>query len=101
VTTPEHLAEERPEVDPLFLGLARPVMFLGVPRPYFLACITVVTMLFLHTSLLTYLFFLPLHVFGYLASLSDPRRLEVWLACFAKTRRTPNRDFWGADSYQP
>jgi len=88
--------------DPVFLGLTRPAMFLGVTQGFCVINVFVCMVAFLATSSFTALFVgAPLfHGLGYLVCLKDPRTFDVWSAK-GKCLRCRNRRYWRANSYDP
>ncbi|TGN68312.1 type IV secretion system protein VirB3 [Paracoccus liaowanqingii] len=87
---------------PLFLGLIRPARVMGLPMFYFviwsmgsvLAFVWVQSFWTLTFTALTYPAF-------WLAAEWDPYFFDVVTVVSKKTRRTTNREQWGADSYEP
>jgi type IV secretion system protein VirB3 len=88
--------------DPLFLGVTRPALALGVPYSALLVNAFVTMELFLSTrNLLCLLICLPLHGLAWLACLAEPRFFEL-LAVWGRIRaRGGNRGRrpWSARSY--
>lgn len=87
---------------PLFLGLIRPPRHLGLPLLYSAVWIVGSVILVLWAaswwSLLLALIAYPAM---WLAAEWDPHFLDVITTVSKRTRRTKNRDYWGADSYEP
>lgn len=90
------------QTDPVFLGLTRPAMLLGVTQSFFVINAVLCMVAFLATnSFLPLLVGAPLlHGIGMLACLRDARTFDIW---FAKARFLAclNRSFWRANSYDP
>ena len=88
--------------DPMFLGLTRPAMLLGVTQSFFVINAAVCMIAFLGTGSFVPLFVgAPLlHGIGYLACLRDARTFDIW---FVKARflKCLNRVIWRANSYDP
>jgi type IV secretory pathway VirB3-like protein len=84
---------------PLFTGMTRPAMFLGVPLQFFILslfpciCIFIVSEQFL----MTLAAFALLYTVGFLAALKDERFLEIGLGLLHV--RCPNKTFWSCNSY--
>jgi len=89
-------------VDPLFLGMTRPPMALGVTFSSFVLNVVATTIAFLAASdLRAFLLFVPIHGLAYLLCLRDPRIFELLFVRAAKTPPIPNSGFWRAKSYAP
>ena len=88
--------------DPVFLGLTRPAMLLGVTQSFFVINAVVCMVGFLGTnSFLPLLVGAPLlHGIGVLACRRDARTFDIW---FVKARflKCLNRGLWRANSYDP
>lgn len=90
-------------LDPLFVGLTRPAMVLGVPYGAFITEVLAVAMIFLTTgSPLYILLALPIHGVMYLLSAHDPgmfASIFLWMQTIGRCR---NKAFWGdAASFSP
>ena len=98
------MAEQPAElrVDPVFLGMTRPPMALGVTFSSFVLNVVATTIAFLATSdLRAFLLFFPVHGLAYLLCLRDPRIFDLLFVRAAKTPPIPNAGFWRAKSYAP
>ena len=96
------LDDEKVEMDPLFLGMTRPPMFMGVTYTFFVINGMVTTIAFLAlNNLFAFLIGLPVHLIGFLLCLKDPRIFDIWRVRLFKTPMTRNRSFWSANSYSP
>ncbi len=96
------MSDEAVEIDPVFLAMTRPPMFMGVTYTFFVLNGTITTMVFLAANnLLAFLAGIPVHFIGYLLCLKDPRIFDVWRVRLLKTPITRNRRFWNANSYRP
>ena len=94
--------DENVEMDPLFLGMTRPPMVLGVTYTFFVINGMVTTIAFLAlNNLFAFLIGIPVHIIGYLLCLKDPRIFDIWRVRLLKTPMTRNRGFWKANSYIP
>ena len=87
----------RLQADPLFQGLARPTMIMGVSYMYFVlnGIISIIT--FINTQNFIILFFVfPLvHGVGYLICLKEPRAIELMMLRASKGTKCLNRRFHG------
>lgn len=94
--------DEKVEIDPLFLGMTRPPMVMGVTYSFFVINGMVTTISFLAlNNLFAFLVGIPVHIVGYLLCLKDPRMFDIWRVRLLKTPMTRNRRFWSANSYSP
>ena len=94
--------DENVEMDPLFLGMTRPPMVMGVTYTFFVinGMVTTITFLALN-NLFAFLVGIPVHIIGYLLCLKDPRIFDIWRVRLLKTPVTRNRSFWRTNSYSP
>lgn len=70
----------RLRADPLFLGLARPEMVMGVSYGYFVLNAMITMILYIDTkSFLAFIIGIILHIFGYLLCMREPRSVELWM----------------------
>jgi len=94
--------DESVNVDPLFVGLTRPTMVLGVQFEAFVINGMLTAIVFLATgNPLWLLVGLPIHGIAYVISLNEPRQfslLFLWLTSKSKCR---NRGYWKVNSYSP
>jgi type IV secretion system protein VirB3 len=91
-----------PSCDPLFLGLTRPTMILGVSLNFFVLNLLVSTTLFLmQNSIKSYLMSVVFHGIGYLMSSKDARFIEVFLMKMQRFNLCPNKSYYGSNSYLP
>ncbi len=86
---------------PLFVALTRPPMLFGVTLDY-LACIviTVLCHFLLLNQLVVLLFYIPLHVLGYIACRVDCHIFRL-LAKHLYCRRFAQGKCWGSQTYEP
>ncbi len=90
--------------DPLFQGLTRPTMILGVSYMFFVvnAMINMITFINVQSFKLTLVLALGVHLAGYLICLKEPRAIELFLLKLSKGFRCMNRGFHGyTNSYDP
>jgi len=101
------MEEDAAEIDPLFIGMTRPPMMLGVPLEFFalnfiLFGVGMVMFLSLTGKALFFcILILPLHAIGYIATEKDPQWMRVWLVKLQKCLPTQNRGFWKTNSFKP
>ena len=86
---------DRLKADPLFQGLARPPMALGVSYMYFLVNATISMLSFIWTGNFLVLFVLAplIHGIGYLICMNEPRAIELFMLKMSKGLRCVNRKF--------
>jgi type IV secretion system protein VirB3 len=89
------------QADPLFVGLTRPTMFLGVSFLFVVANFFVNVIIFIQTSNFIYLFVcLPgIHMIGYIICFKEPLFLELFFVRSSKCNKCRNKIFHGANSY--
>ncbi len=78
----------RLQSDPLFQGLTRPTMILGVSYMYFVINAVICTVAFINTQSFTIVIpaALTTHLIGYLICLKEPRAMELIKVRLKKTR---------------
>lgn len=83
----------RLRTDPLFLGLARPPMILGVSFMYFVLNALITVVIFINSrNFLALLVMGPIiHAFGYLLCMREARAVELWILKCKYGFRTLNR----------
>ena len=85
----------------VFVALTRPQMFAGVTFPFFIINAIVALELFL---LFKSFWVLPvavlLHIAGMLASLREPRIVDLWLTRVSRCPRVRNHRLWRCNSYR-
>lgn len=99
--------EEQIDIDPLFAGMTRPPIVMGVPMEFFginfiVFGIGMIAFLSLPGK---FAFFLcvciPLHVLGYIATEKEPHWMNIYLVKATKCGPVQNKRFWKTNSYQP
>lgn len=89
----------RLQADPLFQGLTRPAMIMGVSYLYFVLNACCCLLVFIQTTDMLVLFLIApvIHGVGYLICLKEPRTIElVMVKCSTCMRVNPlNRRFYG------
>jgi type IV secretion system protein VirB3 len=94
----------RLQSDPLFQGLTRPTMILGVSYMYFVinAVISMVTFINMQSFKMVLIVAPAVHLIGYLICLKEPRAIELFILKVNKGFRCLNRGFHGyTNSYDP
>lgn len=88
--------------DPLFVALTRPQMFAGVTYTFFIINAVLATELFLiFRTPWVLLAAVLVHGIGVLASLNEPRIVDLWIMRLSRCPRIPNYRFWRCNSYRP
>ena len=88
--------------DTLFIALTRPQMFAGVTYSFFVINAVLAVELFLiFGSFWVLLAALAIHVAGMVASLHEPRIVDLWLTRVRTCPRIKNYAFWRCNSYRP
>lgn len=79
------------QADPLFQGLTRPAMIMGVSYLYFVINSILNLVFFINTSNFLILFVSApiIHVIGYLICLKEPRSIELLMIKTSKTWKIP------------
>jgi type IV secretion system protein VirB3 len=94
----------RLQSDPLFQGLTRPTMIMGVSYMYFVINAIVCMITFINTQDFKILLMVaPLtHLLGFLICLKEPRAIELFLIKMQKGYKCVNRGYHGfTNSYDP
>ena len=86
---------------PIFAGMTRPPMFLGITIDYLMSTALFVVMLFMLFNSATFLIlYIPLHILGWIGCKLDPNFFKVFIKKPNKFGMT-NKSIWGAISYEP
>lgn len=87
----------RLQADPLFQGLTRPPMILGVSYMFFVLNALICLVAFINTSNFIVLFFVApvIHLIGYLFCMKEPRAIELLILRSTKGTKCLNRPFHG------
>ena len=94
----------RLQSDPLFQGLTRPTMILGVSYMYFVINAGVCLICFINMQSFKIIFFVgpTVHLIGYLICLKEPRAIELLIKKMQKGYKCTNRGYHGyTNSYDP
>lgn len=101
------MKETEVDIDPLFIGMTRPPVVMGVPMEFFgfnFILFGVGLILFMSLSGKV-LFFacitLPLHALGTIATEKDAHWMRVVLTKLSRCTPTRNKKFWKSNSYKP
>lgn len=91
----------RLQSDPLFQGLTRPTMVLGVSYMFFLinAILSLICFINLQSFTVLLVFAPVVHLIGYLVCLKEPRAIEMFLLKARRGFRCVNRAYHRANSY--
>ncbi len=101
------MEEHAVDIDPLFIGMTRPPMVIGVPMEFFgINFIIFGIGMILLTALSSKILFLicvtlPLHSIGIIATEKDPHWMSVRMTKMNKCPPTRNRTYWKTNSYTP
>lgn len=88
--------------DTLFVALTRPQMFAGVTYSFFVINAVIAVELFLmFGSFWVLLVALMIHLAGMIASLGEPRIVDLWLTRVRTCPRVKNHAMWRCNSYRP
>lgn len=99
--------DERVDLDPLFIGMTRPPMMMGVPMEFFginfiIFGIGMIMFMSLPGKILFFVCVsLPLHALAYVATERDTHWMRVWLTKLNKCSPIKNKSFWKSNSYKP
>jgi len=88
--------------DTLFVALTRPQMFAGVTYSFFVINAVLAVELFLiFGSLWVLVIALVVHLVGMVASIREPRFVDLWLTRVRNCPRVKNHKLWQCNSYRP
>ncbi len=92
---------EKITVSPLFTGLTRPAMKMGITLDY-LAISAIVTLCFfiLGNNPMYGLIYLPLHILGWIVCRIDPFIFNLFFRS-VECAYCPNKSLWGSTAYEP
>ena len=84
------------QADPLFTGLTRPPMALGVHYLFFVVNALGTMLVFINTKNFAAVgIFIPLHIIAYLVCLKEPRAIELTKTRYGSFSRCKNRLYHG------
>lgn len=99
--------EDQLDIDPLFVGMTRPVLIQGVPMEFFGIIFIVfgVGMIAITELLMMFVFFIsicmPLYLIGRIATEREPHWMSIYITKFIKCPPTRNKIFWKSNSFKP
>jgi type IV secretion system protein VirB3 len=94
--------EEKPSMTPVVIGLTKSPTLWGVPYMALVLVIGVTIIAWLATNRLWALLTAPAaYLILFALCTLDPRILDVLQITSRKTPKTPNKGFWGTNSYGP
>ena len=94
----------RLQSDPLFQGLTRPTMILGVSFMFFVINAGLSLVTFINTQNFVFILVMAptIHLIGYLICMKEPRAIEMFIIKANKGFKCLNRTFHGqTNSYDP
>jgi len=98
----DELSQDKPQLTPLVIGLTRPPMMWGIPLSAFYLIVGATLIAFLVTTSFWAAAIAPLAYLALFALISrDMRILDLAQVAGRRTPRTPNKLFWGTNSYGP
>lgn len=88
------------KADPLFVGLTRPPLFLGVSYMYFVLYMLGCMIYFINANdFKVFLLGAFIHFIGYMVCYKEPLFIELYRAKFSKCAFCRNKSIYGANSY--
>ena len=88
-------------ISPLFVGLTRPPMIMGITLDYVCLSFMVAVCAFIIANSIFYiLLYVPFHIVGWIACKIDSNIFRIIfkkLSC----QTVPNKSLWGCQSYEP
>lgn len=88
--------------DPLFVGLTRPPMFLGVSYMFVMMNALVSMLYFINSSDFKVVFFaVAMHLVGYIICFKEPLFIELFIIKSSKCMICKNKFYYRANSYDP
>lgn len=86
--------------DPLFVGLTRPTLVLGVSTSFAMLNMMIFVVIFIQTSSFKILpLAFAIHMVGYILCFKEPRFMELYLNYSNKCKKCTNKSYYGANSY--
>ena len=93
--------EERLNISPLFAGLTRPPMLMGITLDYFCICFMIAISGFILANSFRYLIlYIPLHISGWIACKIDHNIFRL-IAKHLDCLKVMNKKIWGCQTYEP
>ena len=88
------------KLDPLFVGLTRPTLFLGVNQKFVMLNGFASISYFIQTSdVMVIIIATLIHMVGYILSFKEPLFIELFMVRQQKCSKCPNKMYHGANSY--
>lgn len=88
------------KLDPLFVGLTRPPLFLGVSLSFAMINMLICIVYYIQTSdLRVVVLGIAIHGIGYIICFKEPLFIELFMIKSQKCNRCRNRSYYGANSY--
>ncbi len=86
--------------DPLFVGLTRPTLILGVSTSFAMINMMICVVLFIQTSSFKILpIAFLIHMVGYILCFKEPLFMELYMNKANKCNKCPNKSHYRANSY--
>jgi type IV secretion system protein VirB3 len=88
------------KLDPLFVGLTRPPLFLGVSLSFAMVNMLICITYYIQTSdLRVVMLGAVIHLIGYIICFKEPLFIELFIIKSQKCNRCKNKGYYGANSY--
>ncbi len=95
------MQQEEIRIHPIYSGMTRPPMFLGITLDYLMLTTFVTMVAFMLTNTTEFLvLYIPFHLIGWIGCKLDPNFFRVLMK---KTicHGVPNKSLWGCQTYEP
>ena len=95
------MQHEEIRIHPIYSGMTRPPMFLGITLDYLMLTTFVTMVAFMLTNTAEFLvLYIPFHLIGWIGCKLDPNFFRVLMK---KTicHGVPNKPLWGCQTYEP
>ena len=91
---------ENISLDPLFVGLTRPTLFLGVSQNYVVLNGMISMSYYIQShDIKVFALSIVIHLIGYIACFNEPLIIELFLSRMKNCSQCKNKMFHGANSY--
>lgn len=92
---------EEISVHPIFAGMTRPPMFLGITIDYLMVTMLITVVCFMMSNSAKFLvMYIPLHMIGWIGCQFDPNFFRVMMKRIM-CPNVANKHLWGSQSYEP
>lgn len=92
---------EEINVHPIFAGMTRPPMFLGITIDYLMMTMLLTVVCFMMSNSAKFLImYIPLHIIGWIGCKFDPNFFRVAIKKII-CPNVANKNLWGSQSYEP